>query len=255
MYLAIDVGNTNIHLGLFAQTKSNFPRLIESFTLPVNQKHLSKLFNYINKQKPITGIIMSDAYSTTALANNRAIQSLKTNLEKFILLRPDMNCGLKFRYFPRTSLGTDRLADCVAAYKIYKRDCLIVDFGTATTFNIVSKNGYFHGGIIIPGIKNLIRALPAHLTDKLPIPVTNSSNKTFACSTQQAVKSGLYQTINGICYNIKKEMQKKLKTKPYTIATGNGLKLMPGIKNIFDKIDPNLTLKGLAIIYQIKYNK
>jgi type III pantothenate kinase len=255
MYLAIDVGNSNIHLGLFKQSGQHFPKIINSFILPINQKHLSKLFNYIKKQKSITGIIMSDAYGTTALANNRAIQSLKTDLEQFILLKPDMDCGLKFRYYPTISLGTDRLADCVAAYKTYKKDCLVVDFGTATTFNVISKKGYFHGGVIMPGITQLIQAYPKHLTAKLKLPISVALKNPLAKSTTQAVESGLYHAIIGAYQKIKQEMEKKLDTKLYSIATGGGLKLMPGAQNIFDKIDSNLTLKGLAIIYQIKYNK
>jgi len=160
-----------------------------------------------------------------------------------------MDCDLKIKYYPKASLGTDRIANCVAAYTIYKKDCLVIDFGTAITYNAVSKQGVFQGGLITCGIQGLYDILPTHL--KLLNKKTKGGNQnTLALTTSQAVKSGLYYSVIGVIEKIKSDIQKNLNKKLYIIATGGGANFIPNLKHILNDVDVNLTLKGLAIIYQ-----
>lgn len=255
MYLAIDIGNSNAHLGLFNQNTNEIPDIIKSFTIPCDVKYLLNFFKFLTRKNAIQGLIVSDACGLTSIAHSPELEKIKNNIHKFILLKSGLSRMLKFKYYPKNTFGTDRLADCIGAYKIYKQDCLVIDFGTATTFNVVSKNGYFFGGLITPGIKNLICAYPPHLTKKINTPIKNRHRNIFAASTAQALKSGIYLTFASMIERIKKDMEAKQKNKLVTIATGNGIKLFPDIQTIFDVIDFDLTLKGLAIIYQNKFNK
>lgn len=245
MYLAIDVGNSNIHLGLFKEKST--PQLIKTIIFPCTEKINKQFLSFLKQYQQVNGLILSDSYGETSILQNKQFQQSIKSIPNFVLLTPHTECGLKIKYQPKSSLGTDRIANCVAAYTLYKKDCLIVDFGTATTFNLVLKSGEFKGGLITPGIMNLIKSYPSHLTKNYNI---SGKFRPYQQSTQQAIKSGIYFTVMALIEKVLKEMEASLKTKLYTTATGWGIKLIPGIKNIFNNIDANLTLKGLAIIFQ-----
>lgn len=258
MFLTIDVGNSNIHLGMFDDScHCVLPRFLDSFTFSYNQNLLRQILSFVNKHKVIKGIILSDAYGSNSLMNNSKFNQIVKNLSDFILLTPSVNSGLRIKYYTKSSLGTDRIANCVAACTIYKKDCLVIDFGTATTFNAVSKQGEFLGGLITPGIKSIYETLPNHLIEN-PKSVLNQVQcksqkfipKALALSTKDAVQSGIYYFTIGAVEKIICEIENQINKKLYTIATGNGMNITPNLKSIFDVFDSNLTLKGLAIIYQ-----
>jgi len=245
MFLAVDVGNSNIHVGLFTQTKP-----VKTFIFPCGKQGLNQFFFFLKRYRDIKGLILSDAYGTTRISKTSELKELTEGLDNYILLTPDTDCGLKIKYNPKSSLGTDRIANCVAAHTIYQRDCLVVDFGTATTFNMVSKQGEFLGGLILPGITSIYNAYPQHLLKNTN--VKNLKRKPDVCvfSTSQAVNFGVYYTFIGAVEKIKQEIEMKLKRKVYTIAAGGGVKFIPKSNMLFNDIDRNLTLKGLAIIYK-----
>lgn len=245
MFIAVDVGNSNIHLGIF--NESRIPKLIKTYQYPCNQKGKAQFITFIKNQKKINGLIISDAYGKTSIMKLKGFKKITSQIPNFILLTPETDCGLKINYQPKSSLGTDRIANCIATHTIYQKDCLIIDFGTATTFNVVSKQGEFLGGLILPGIKMMFKSYPQHLIKRHKLKIKRPG--VLEISTSQAINSGLYYSIISAIIMVKKEMEKQLKTKLYTIATGNGINLIPNLKTIFDNIDEHLTLRGLSIIY------
>lgn len=250
MFLAIDVGNSNIHLGEFSYSKGGkIPRMINYIAFPNRQRYfLNRLFSKIYHPNSIEGIIVSDAYGENAIMSDKKIKAIFSRFANLILLTPKTKCDLEIDYQPKSSLGTDRIANCVAGYEIYRRDCLVVDFGTATTFNFVSKQGKFLGGLITPGIKNSYNTLPQHLLISIKTKIKKPD--IWALSTSNAIQSGVFFQLKGMVNEIQREIKLKTNKKFFTIATGGGVNLIPNIKSIFDDVNLYLTLKGLAIIYQ-----
>ena len=247
MFLAVDVGNSNIHAGLFKENP--IPKLLNTKAFPCTTKGINQFILYVKNCKSAKGLILSDAYGQTSIADNNLFKQIVKTIPNFVIFTSSIDCGLKINYRPKSSLGTDRIANCVAAHALYKTNCLVIDFGTATTFNVVTKHGEFLGGLITPGIQGLINALPIHLKMK-DIELKNIQPNLLAQTTLQSLHSGLYYWAINAITQIKCDMEKYLKTKLFMIATGGGINLIPNIKNIFNNIDANLTLKGLAIIYQ-----
>lgn len=245
MFIAIDVGNSNIHCGIFINQPQL--KLIETKIFYAKQPLHQDFLKFITKHSNADGIIVSDAYGETSIQNNSQFLKIIKPLQRCIFIKPNSNCGLKINYLPKKSLGTDRLAACVAAYNLFQKDCLVIDFGTATTFNIVSKQGEFLGGLITPGINSLLQSFPNHLIKSIKF---LSPFRPDEKNTYQAIKSGLYYLLIGLIEKVVNETEQILKTNLLLIATGHALKILPQLKRYFHKYDANLTLKGLALIYQ-----
>ncbi len=253
MFIAIDVGNSNIHCGIF--TNQPQPRLIETKIFDAKPPLNKDFLKFITKHSNADGVIVSDAYGETSIQHNHQFLKIIKSLPRLIFIKPNYNCGLKINYHPKKSLGTDRLAACVAAFNLFQKNCLVIDFGTATTFNIVSKQGEFLGGLITPGINSLLQSFPNHLIKSIKF---LSPFRPDEKNTYQAIKSGLYYLLVGLIEKVINETEKTLKSNLFLIATGRALKILPQLKRYFHKYDANLTLKGLAIIYQknkgVKYD-
>ena len=147
------------------------------------------------------------------------------------------------------TVGADRLVNAVAAHKIYKKNCLIVDSGTAITFCHVDQNGTYNGGSIFPGMKIASKALNLY-TAKIPLIEVSSQPNLIGKTTEEAVRIGLYygyiQLLNGMI----KKYRKTLKDIT-VIGTGNGLEILKNHIDL-DFFDPDLTLKGLSFCHTNK---
>jgi type III pantothenate kinase len=148
----------------------------------------------------------------------------------------------------KKEIGIDRLVNAVGAVQLYSTPCIIIDFGTATTFCIVDHNNVYHGGLICPGI-NLTRTVLHEKTAKLPlIDITKKPKVLVGRNTIEAMQSGIffgYQSlVEGILYRLKKQM-----AQATVIATGGYARLIcQDLNESIDIIDPDLTLKSLRII-------
>ena len=149
----------------------------------------------------------------------------------------------------KNQVGSDRIANAVGVYKNYKCSCIVLDFGTATTFDVVTKNGIYNGGIIAPGVKLSMQSL-ARTADQIPLFSIKKQKKIIGKNTIEALRSGFYWgyigLINGIILKIEKETKKKYKI----IFTG-------GYANLFATsiirtfaIDNNITIKGIIEIFK-----
>lgn len=253
MLLAIDVGNTNIVFGLFE--KKNNGNLIGSFRLETRHSRTSDEYfalfqpNYLsitNKPSPITAIIISSVVPQT-----------KYELEKFckehLKIKPTNvsdiknKLGIKINIDNPEEVGADRLVNSVAAFSLHKKPAIILDFGTATTFDVIDNKGNYQGGVIAPGINLSIIALE-NTASKLPKISIEKPTRAIGKNTKQAMQSGIYYGYLGMIEKLIEEIKSELpKQKPLIIATG-------GLANFYksskiDVIDSDLTLKGLKIIY------
>jgi type III pantothenate kinase len=157
--------------------------------------------------------------------------------------------GITVKYETPSEVGADRIADAAAAYAFYGGPAVIIDFGTATTFDCVSKKGEYLGGVIAPGPKISAESL-ALRTAKLPRVEMLKPKKAIATTTVTSIQSGLYFGYVGLIKEILNRIRKEMPGSPRVIATGGLAHLMvPEIKEV-RQILPDLTLEGIRIIWE-----
>lgn len=252
MLLTIDVGNTNIKLGVFKGSE-----LINSWRMSVKVTRTADEFG-ISMQSlfatrgvqfsDIDGIIMSSVSPTMNYTIEHACMY-------YLGLKPTMvgvgiKTGLNIRYSNPHELGSDRIVNSVAAYKLYGGACIIVDFGTATTFNAVSAQGDFLGGAIAPGIKSSLESLYNN-TAKLQRVELNKPDKVICKNTVNNIQAGTIYGFTGLVSHIIKKMRAELDCDEIKVVATGGLSelLSDDDDRIIDIYDRYLTLKGLQIIY------
>lgn len=250
MLLTIDVGNTNIVLGVFDKEK-----LVKSFRVATSYEKSRDeygmmflqllMFNSI-KAEDIEDVIISSVVPPVMYSLERAIT--KYLGKKPIVVTNKLDLGLNILYENPREVGADRLVNAVAALEKYKTDLIVVDFGTATTFCAITKEGDYLGGAICPGIKISVEALFSK-TSKLPrielAPTKTVIGKTTVSSMQSGVIHGYVGQVDYMIKLIREEMG----TAAKVIATGGLSGMISEESSAIDVIEPNLTLDGLRIIY------
>ena len=165
------------------------------------------------------------------------------------LLVPGMKTGLNIRYENPRELGSDRIANAVAAYEEYGAPCIFIDFGSATTFGVVDEGGVFLGGCICPGVKLASEALVTG-TAKLPRFELTRPDHVIGRTTLTNLQSGMYYGYVGLVRNIVRKMKQELGREATVVATGGMAVLFSEDAKCIDKLDGLLTLKGLRLIYE-----
>jgi type III pantothenate kinase len=141
-------------------------------------------------------------------------------------------------------LGADRLVNAVAVVKHYQTPAIVIDFGTATTFDVITEGGIYSGGLIAPGINLSVEALSAAAA-KLPRVAIHTPKSVIGKNTVDAIQSGIYHGYLGLIEGIVERVTAEMKAKPFVLATGGLAQLFAPSTNAIDTIDQNLTLKGL----------
>ena len=254
MVLLVDVGNTNIVLGVHDgdnyitswRISTDAKKTSDEYSIQVMQLFAqSKL-----KTECIEGIIISSVVPNI-------MHSLENMLKKCfkiqpIIVGPGVKTGINIKYDNPKEVGADRIVNAVAAFTIYSRPLIIIDFGTATTFCAVNKDGDYLGGSIVPGIKIASDALFERAA-KLPrveleVPKTIICKNTIT-SMQAGILYGYIGQVEYIVQKMKKEMMRSNDQEPYVIATGGLANLIAKETDVIDVVDPDLTLEGLKMIY------
>ncbi|MDD2481363.1 MAG: type III pantothenate kinase, partial [Lutispora sp.] len=252
MILVIDVGNTNIVLGIYEDK-----RLLESWRIGTEIHKTSdeygmtinQLFNFSNyKLSDINQVVISSVVPT-------AMYTLQHMARKFfkrepLVIGPGVKTGINIKYDNPKEVGADRIVNAVAAYELYGGPLVIVDFGTATTYCAVSKNGEYLGGAISPGIQISMDAL-FQKTAKLP-KVELIKPETVICkNTINSMQSGIIYGIVGQVDYIVKRMKKELGDEDTKVIATGGLAKMIAIESeTINIVNGLLTLEGLRIIYE-----
>jgi len=165
-----------------------------------------------------------------------------------------LKTGLKFRIKDAAGLGPDRIANAVAARSLYKGALIVVDFGTATTFCVVTEKGEYRGGAIMPGIEMAVASL-AEMTAKLPRVELKRPGKILGRNTDENILAGVVYGHAGAVERIVKEIKNETGKKMTVVATGGLLGLVaPHLQGI-DHLNPLLTLEGLRLIYELNSGK
>ncbi|AYD41270.1 type III pantothenate kinase [Clostridium fermenticellae] len=253
MILVLDVGNTNIVLGVYKEDK-----LIADWRLSTASKmtadeygtQIIQLFLH-NKLdiSDVEGVIISSVVPDIMYSLEHAI--IKYFEIYPIVVGPGIKTGINIKYDNPKEVGADRIVNAVAVHEIYKKPAIIIDFGTATTFCALTENGDYLGGTICPGVQIASDALFERAA-KLPKVELIKPKRVICKNTISSIQAGIvYGYIGQVDYivcRMKKEMM-EFGENPLVVATGGLAKLINEESRSIDLIDPILTLKGLRIIY------
>ena len=248
MILVIDIGNTNITLGIY-----NNDSLLETFRL-ASDKDLSLveyevLLKTLCKDYEINDCVIGSVVEELSPILKKASDNV-FNIDSF-LINADVDFGLKIGLKNPKEIGADRIANAYGAKNKYPLPLIVVDIGTATTFDIVSKDGVFLGGVIMPGLNLQFKSLSSN-TSKLPRINAGISEKAIGDSTENALLSGIMRgsacAIEGLIHQCELELGEKATI----IATGGQSRLISEYMiRSFDYIDSSLTLEGLKLLYEL----
>ena len=180
--------------------------------------------------------------------------TLRSMSERYLGLTPKFvdhttNTGLKLLYDQPSQLGADRIVDAVAAVEKYGAPCIVVDFGTATTFNAIDAQRVYLGGIIAPGLMTAADALFSRAAKLRRVPIERPK-KVIATSTVEAMQSGIFYGYASLVDGLIERMLEVMHGAPKVIATGGLAPLMQDASKYIHQIDPTLTLDGLRIIHE-----
>ena len=236
MLLAVDIGNTNIVLGLFKGNK-----------LVSKQRILTKRKVSVKLPGKIDAAIISSVVPALSSAVSSRIRK-QHNIDPVIVNWKTVK-GLPIVLKNKGQIGIDRLVNAIAVKRLYGFPAVIIDFGTATTFCGLDKGGRYLGGAITSGLA-ISRDVLHERTAKLPLIKITNPKRAIGQSTIEAMKSGLFfgyvDMVEGMINRFKRELGRNTKV----IATGGLSGLIASGTNKIDVVDPDLTLKGLNIIYK-----
>jgi len=251
MLLVIDAGNTNVTVGVFRGQELIAQARLSTDSHKSSDECGVEILALFERSgidvRSIDGIAIA---SVVPPLDQPLRQMAKTYFELMpLFIDHKSDTGLKILYDPPSAVGADRIVDAVAAATKYGAPCIVVDFGTATTFNVVNANHEYLGGAIAPGIMISAEALFARAAKLPPVEVKRPAN-AIGSSTVAAMQSGLYHGYAGLVDGVLEQMFAELGFKPRVIATGGLAPVIAKAAKFIDEVDETLTLEGLRLVYE-----
>ena len=251
MVITIDVGNTNITVGVFRGDEVMATFRITT-KMPRTSDEYGMLLSNLLEQNKIRHDDIEDAIIASVVPN--VMHSLEGAIIKYfglkpIIVGPGIRTGIRIATTNPKETGADRIVDAVAGYELYGGPVIVVDFGTATTYDLITQDGRFVGGVTSPGIRTSANALWQQAA-KLPEIEIRKPKNILAKDTVTSMQGGLvYGYIGQTEYIIRKMKEESGLGKINVVATGGLGKMIAKETSFINYYDANLTLKGLQIIY------
>ena len=257
MILGIDVGNTNIKYGVFDGERIAASFRVSSRLSRTADEYGAVLVNLLKdkgiEKTDIDGIIMS---SVIPPLNYTICHMCEYFFGKTpLMVGPGIKTGLNVKVENPKEVGADRIVNSVSAYNKYGGPIVVIDFGTATTFNVIDENGALTGGVIAPGVKTALESL-VHNTAQLPMIELDAPESVIGKNTKSSMQAGIIFGFSGLVDNIINKIKRKLnKTDLTVVATGGLGEIIAKEASCIDKVDRTLTLDGLRMIYALNADK
>jgi len=250
MLLVVDVGNTNMVLGLY-----DGERLVHDFRLETSQGRTSDEYHVLLLNLlQLAGVERSDVRASILASvvpslNDTVVDAVDRAFDhEIMIVGPGIKTGMPVLAENPREVGADRIVNSVAAYERVKRAAIVVDFGTATTFDCISDKGEYLGGAIAPGMEISANALFARAA-KLPRSEIARPPRVIGRNTIHSMQSGIVFGYVGLVDGLVRRLASEMETEVAVIATGGLASLIEPDSETIDEIDEFLTLEGLRLIY------
>jgi type III pantothenate kinase len=252
MLLAVDVGNTQVVIGVFAEDG-----LRDHWRIATERERTAdEIAALVGRLLELRGL---DLEEIDGVCLSSSVPPLTREYEAFVeryvkapllVVGPGTRTGIPIRYDDPRELGPDRIVNAVAASERHGTPCIVVDFGTSTNFDVVSRAGEFVGGVLAPGVEISMDALFERAARLVKIDFSEPPT-VIGKNTIAALQAGLVYGFAGQVDGIVARIQDELGEKATVVATGGLLDLVVPHSQTIDKVDPNLTLEGLRIIWAL----
>jgi type III pantothenate kinase len=253
LHLAVDIGNTEIAMGLHdgtawisrwrIQTDSRRTadeyRILVAALLPTDAADWMRAVTLSSVVPELTGVLQSVSQALFA--------------QTPLIVNVGVRTGMEVRYDPPRALGSDRLANAVAARALFGSPVIAVDFGTATTFSVVDEAGAFAGGAIAPGVGVAAAALAESGARLRRIDLTAAPMSVVGRTTESSMRSGILYGYAGLVDGLLTRMEAELSARPAVVATGGHAAALAPLVTRFDAVEPDLTLDGLRRIGELNW--
>jgi type III pantothenate kinase len=250
MLIVIDIGNTNITMGLFNQDD-----IVGHYRLTTKLQRTSDEYGFMILSFLNASNIQANEVEDIIIASvvPKIMHSFTNSIIKYfhkepIIIGPGVKTGISIKIDNPRSLGADRLVDAAGAYYLYHCACLVIDFGTATTFDVINEHGEFIGGATAPGLGISSNALSSQAA-KLPEIEIRKPKEIIAKDTVSSMQAGIVYGYIGLTEHIISSIKKSYGKPLKVISTGGLGRLISKETNEIDIYDPDLTFKGLKMIY------
>ncbi len=252
MLLVIDIGNTHTVIGVF-----DGERLKRDWRINSDKKKTADEY----------GVLIQSIFNSSGLGLNEfhaviiasvvppLLQTFQAFCEKYlgltpVVVGPDIKTGMPILIDNPSEVGADRIVNGVAAFHQVRQACIVVDFGTATTFDCISSAGEYIGGVIMPGIGISMEAL-FQMTSKLPRVEITRPKTVIGKNTEDCMQAGIFFGYVSMVEGMVKRITKEMGGKVYVMATGGIAEQIGRESKSIKKVDKMLTLKGLQLLYQL----
>ena len=255
MILCIDVGNTNIKYAVFDRSELKVSFRVSTDLKRTSDEYGAQIVDMLSVNRISPAEIKGGIFSSVVPSLDYTIEHMLRVYFDIVpkQIAPGMKTGLKMRVDNAHEVGADRIVNNVSALKKYGcgKPMVVIDFGTATTFNILGADGEFIGGVIAPGIKGALDSLVSG-TAKLPRVEIEAPKSVIATNTVTNMQAGIVFGFAGLVQYIVKKIKKELKTSDVlTVATGGFSETIAKETDCIDVIDRMLTLDGLKYLYDL----
>ena len=253
MLLTIDSGNTNVVFAIYDGEVQRGRWRASSDARRTGDEYAVWLTQLMGLEGLAPAQVEGAVVANVVPASSHALETLCERYfrcEPLVIDTPGVDLGIEVRIANVAGVGADRLANAVAAHHLHGGPVIVVDFGTATTFDVVGADGAYEGGVIAPSVKHSVEALhrAAALLPRVPVerPAT-----VIGKDTVPAMKSGIYWGYVGLIEGLVARIKTEYGGPMRVVATGGLAPVYAQASDVIDEVDPDLTLRGLTIIYDL----